>query len=267
MAMNYSSLPSGVSNKKSAIMSNLPLSNAAIIMVDENTKNLESIQNFPVISGDGITHIHQDPVTGQRYSMTDEFHQRIPQILAARNIEGTNNNSISSVLSINPNNLFENQMGKSSIYNFNTDNSNRYYDKLYVINSNTNDSFFKAAMNSPEYRGNFFFMGENSLLQSESTIFNNQRLFLNELYTNQLENITSVVSVNNSQFNDAMTKSENANQNTTQNVIKTPTIKSRYAYPSFNITQQRDSRVSPNIGVSSFYSNRHAYPQISSVSR
>jgi hypothetical protein len=61
---------------------NLPLSRATPIQVTETTPNLEEIQNFPV-AGRGLdgTHFNQDPVSGQMYVMTDEFHQRIPEIL------------------------------------------------------------------------------------------------------------------------------------------------------------------------------------------
>lgn len=52
------------------------------IRVNETTPNLQMIQSFPVVSRNGNTHIHQDPVSGQMYEMTDEFHSMIPQILA-----------------------------------------------------------------------------------------------------------------------------------------------------------------------------------------
>jgi hypothetical protein len=66
---------------------NLPLSRATPIQVTETTPNLEEIQNFPV-AGRGLdgTHFHQDPVSGQMYVMTDEFHQRIPEILSNKKI-------------------------------------------------------------------------------------------------------------------------------------------------------------------------------------
>ena len=60
----------------------LPMSSALPIIVNESTPNLAEIQSFPVVVRNGGIHIHQDPVTGQRYRMTDEFHSRIPQILA-----------------------------------------------------------------------------------------------------------------------------------------------------------------------------------------
>ena len=63
-------------------LSNLSLSNSPTIAVNESTPNLDRIQNFPVVSRNGVFHIHQDPATGQRYSMTDEFHARIPEILS-----------------------------------------------------------------------------------------------------------------------------------------------------------------------------------------
>lgn len=63
-------------------LSNLPLSNSPTIAVNESTPNLDRIQNFPVVSRNGVFHIHQDPATGQRYSMTDEFHARIPDIVS-----------------------------------------------------------------------------------------------------------------------------------------------------------------------------------------
>ena len=64
---------------------NLPLSRATPIQVTETTPNLEEIQGFPV-AGRGLdgTHFHQDPVTGQMYQMSEEFHQRIPEILLNR---------------------------------------------------------------------------------------------------------------------------------------------------------------------------------------
>lgn len=73
---------------------NLPLSRATPIQVNETTPNLEEIQNFPV-AGRGLdgTHFHQDPVSGQMYVMTEEFHQRIPEILRTRTIT---NRSISN---------------------------------------------------------------------------------------------------------------------------------------------------------------------------
>jgi len=51
------------------------------IIVDETTPNLEKIQSFPVVQKNNNNHFHQDPITGQLYRMTDEFHQRIPEIL------------------------------------------------------------------------------------------------------------------------------------------------------------------------------------------
>jgi hypothetical protein len=60
----------------------LPMSSALPIIVNESTPNLAEIQSFPVVVRNGGIHIHQDPVSGQRYRMTDEFHSRIPQILA-----------------------------------------------------------------------------------------------------------------------------------------------------------------------------------------
>ena len=64
---------------------NLPLSTARPIEVTETTPNLEQIQNFPVAgrAADG-THFHQDPVSGQMYRMSAEFHDRIPEILRNR---------------------------------------------------------------------------------------------------------------------------------------------------------------------------------------
>jgi len=63
----------------------LPLASAIPINVDENIQNLQQIQSFPVAgTGPNGIHFHQDPVTGQMYRMTQEFHQRIPQILASR---------------------------------------------------------------------------------------------------------------------------------------------------------------------------------------
>lgn len=77
---------------------NLPQSNSPVIVVSESTPNLMEIQNFPVVSRNGIFHIHQDPRTGQRYSMTDEFHMRIPQILASRQNSVVNNSTQRSVI-------------------------------------------------------------------------------------------------------------------------------------------------------------------------
>ena len=67
-------------------LSNLSLSNSPTIAVNESTPNLDRIQNFPVVSRNGVFHIHQDPATGQRYSMTDEFHEKIPQIILSNTL-------------------------------------------------------------------------------------------------------------------------------------------------------------------------------------
>jgi len=65
-------------------MAGIPQRSLSMILVDETTPNLEEIQSFPVIYRNGNVHIHQDPSTSQMYQMTDEFHSRIPQILAER---------------------------------------------------------------------------------------------------------------------------------------------------------------------------------------
>lgn len=66
---------------------NLPLSTARPIDVTETTPNLEQIQSFEVVGRavDG-THFHQDPVTGQMYRMSEEFHQRISDILSQKDM-------------------------------------------------------------------------------------------------------------------------------------------------------------------------------------
>lgn len=65
----------------------LPFSSNLPIDVNENTSNLEEIQNFPVVgrTPNGI-HFHQDPITGQMYRMTEILHQRIPMILSSKKI-------------------------------------------------------------------------------------------------------------------------------------------------------------------------------------
>lgn len=70
----------------------LPMSNTLPIIVNESTPNLAEIQSFPVVVSGGGIHIHQDPVSGQRYRMNDEFHSRIQQILADRQ-SGVNTNT------------------------------------------------------------------------------------------------------------------------------------------------------------------------------
>jgi len=72
----------------------LPMSNDIPIIVDENTPNLAEIQSFPVVVSGGGIHMHQDPVSGQRYRMSDDFHSRIPQILADREYNVTSNQSL-----------------------------------------------------------------------------------------------------------------------------------------------------------------------------
>ena len=69
----------------------LPMSSAIPIIVDENTPNLAEIQSFPVVVSSGGIHIHQDPVSGQRYRMSDDFHSRIPEILLQRKTNTTQN--------------------------------------------------------------------------------------------------------------------------------------------------------------------------------
>jgi len=62
----------------------LPLSYEPMIRVTEDTPNLEEIQSFPVLKSNETMHLHQDPITGQRYGMANELHARIPEILARR---------------------------------------------------------------------------------------------------------------------------------------------------------------------------------------
>lgn len=63
----------------------LPLAMSTPVGVDENTPNLEEVQSFPVVGiADDGTHFHQDTVTGQMYKMSEDFHNRIPGILASR---------------------------------------------------------------------------------------------------------------------------------------------------------------------------------------
>ena len=91
-------------------LSNLPLSNSPTIAVNESTPNLDRIQNFPVVSRNGVFHIHQDPATGQRYSMTDEFHARIPSIVS--------NMRINTVIQTEPNPFSEKFQEDSSLSTF-----------------------------------------------------------------------------------------------------------------------------------------------------
>ena len=79
MANGYSTNMSGMGITQTAI---IPQGVMNVIRVNENTPNLQIIQSFPVVSRNGNVHIHQDPVTGQMYEMTDEFHSMIPQIIA-----------------------------------------------------------------------------------------------------------------------------------------------------------------------------------------
>lgn len=79
MANGYSTNMSGMGITQTAI---IPQGVMNVIRVNENTPNLQIIQSFPVVSRNGNVHIHQDPVTGQMYEMTDEFHSMIPQIVA-----------------------------------------------------------------------------------------------------------------------------------------------------------------------------------------
>lgn len=66
------------------INKSLPKSSARPIIVDETTSNLAEIQSFPRISKGGRFHVHQDPVTGQRYRMENSLHEQIPEILRLR---------------------------------------------------------------------------------------------------------------------------------------------------------------------------------------
>ena len=89
MANGYSTGTTTTNTVSSMGAQGLPMSSALPIIVNESTPNLAEIQSFPVVVSGGGIHIHQDPVTGQRYRMTDEFHSRIPQILAGNsNVTG-----------------------------------------------------------------------------------------------------------------------------------------------------------------------------------
>lgn len=91
---------------------NLPLSRATPIQVTETTPNLEEIQGFPV-AGRGLdgTHFHQDPVTGQMYVMSEEFHQRIPQILSNRRSMSSGIQNVS---------IIDNEMNRNTVSSIST---------------------------------------------------------------------------------------------------------------------------------------------------
>ncbi len=72
----------------------LPLSDAPVISLTENSPNLNQIQAYPVVFRDGEVHIHQDPISGQRYSMTDILHM---QIIQMNNPQGRTSTSANGV--------------------------------------------------------------------------------------------------------------------------------------------------------------------------
>jgi hypothetical protein len=225
----------------------LPMSSALPIIVNESTPNLAEIQSFPVVVRNGGIHIHQDPVTGQRYRMTDEFHSRIPQILAG------NSSTIGMTGGVMPSTITDNRIG--------TTNGSLNSDVL-IVGSNLSASQLEEAPQEPTVEIN----GVEFKQSPKKTVFRNTE-------TGQSYNIEYVymfpesISPQSTTFIDSVlysdrsgtTFSYQSNQRLTDSINRLSTLTSkptRYAYPSPTFVRgvERQNVISVN------FVNRYTYP-------
>jgi len=191
-------------------LSNLSLSNSPTIAVNESTPNLDRIQNFPVVSRNGVFHIHQDPATGQRYSMTDEFHSRIPEILSRRPNGSDTQSNLTSIDISNPSiTLIESSTpisfsGKSEITNL-IDNRNDLSVSQVVSSSNQSINRVGSRTMTSTMMVNNGTMQNNTLIESRTNdnILNvgSNRITSQSPVINTNSNVNTYYSSNTSQVN------------------------------------------------------------------
>jgi len=191
-------------------LSNLSLSNSPTIAVNESTPNLDRIQNFPVVSRNGVFHIHQDPATGQRYSMTDEFHSRIPEILSRRPNGSDTQSNLTSIDISNPSiTLIESSTpisfsGKSEITNL-IDNRNDLSVSQVVSSSNQSINRMGSRTMTSTMMVNNGTMQNNTLIESRTNdnILNvgSNRITSQSPVINTNSNVNTYYSSNTSQVN------------------------------------------------------------------
>ncbi len=218
----------------------LPMSNALPIIVNENTPNLAEIQSFPVIVSGGGIHMHQDPVSGQRYRMNDEFHSRIPQILADRQSSTTNGlNSMTESSTEQVDSVILDYIGSSSPSNSMTVSNNSMKNlqseidlssnpssvqsrrRNITINSNNRTSRSNSIGNYSSFgNGNIFsMMGTNTRNQGLNGFNLNQSQQTNRTFQNQ----RSTNTFSSMKENQEQSTSTSTSQFIPQIVVKYPT--------------------------------------------
>jgi hypothetical protein len=231
----------------------LPMSSALPIIVNESTPNLAEIQSFPVVVRNGGIHIHQDPVTGQRYRMTDEFHSRIPQILAGNSSTIGMTGGVMPVASVETSTITNNRIGSTN---------NSLNSGVLIVGSNLSASQLEEAPQEPTVEIN----GVEFKQSPKKTSFKDEtgKTYNVEIYNvfpeSTLRGTTSIDSVLYSGRN-VTTFSNQLNERLADSINRISTLTSkptRYAYPSPTFVRgvERQNTVSVN------FVNRYTYPSV-----
>ena len=223
-------------------MAGIPQRSLSMILVDETTPNLEEIQSFPVIYRNGNVHIHQDPSTSQMYQMTDEFHSRIPQILAERASAmtggvmppamrgGALQTKIISVPEV--------------IDRFTTTPSQQVFFDLLSRSGNLNQLSTTTNLNMINRRPN---------------TFNTSQVINPSIMNLQFDTISSQNDLNQMEFSVNSIENNSMSQRPFIPVIKNGAI--QYAYPMIRSVQVSTTNIVPYI-VNSRFGNRYTYPKV-----
>jgi hypothetical protein len=238
----------------------LPMSSALPIIVNESTPNLAEIQSFPVVVRNGGIHIHQDPVTGQRYRMTDEFHSRIPQILAGNSSTIGMTGGVMSVASVETATITNNRIGSV--------NTSPSVGVQGISRSVIRDVNSISKVTSLP---NIFFEGMQTELvgtSNSTTLSSNQIESIKVIYSSNEDisqlNIESLLASDRTNFLDIadndVSISVMPREIITGGVMTMGTMSGgRYVYPS---VRKSDSTINRSNMVLSVSVNRYSYPKV-----
>jgi hypothetical protein len=257
----------------------LPMSNALPIIVNENTPNLAEIQSFPVIVSGGGIHMHQDPVSGQRYRMSDDFHSRIPQILADRESalvsdsilpiqllekKSSTNQSISTITNLikSTNPVYSNEQEiVTSISDISVYTNNGTLDQPVESSNYSTYADWLLQNKSPSYVDTSMFV--SSIPEQTFTLSTeNQTVMSNvdNVLKNQIENenLSKIDKKNISDANDFSIPKYDSNLNTTVPVkLNYPT--NMFSNNTFNQIPSVVENISINIPMNSFYGGTNRF--------
>lgn len=250
MANGYSTSMSGMGITETAI---IPQGVMNVIRVNETTPNLQLIQSFPVISRNGNIHIHQDPVTGQMYEMTDEFHSMIPQIIAGNSSVMTGGVIPTTTTNIGDVNFISDDIENYSVILVKESTPNLSKIFTYLIYST--DGEFTYYSNSND---KILYAVPNELKENISEIIS----AISGGYTNIIPDaITDFDVFNRVQIFETNDTIQKTSLNRVTRIPNYSTINrstSRYAYPS--VLYSQTTQIKSSISFNSV--SRHVYPYL-----